>query len=199
MSTESMPREHPLSGGVSRGRKTEPDVIPVQTGDDASYEGGGPAVNHVGDFIARHPAESMAMATAAGVLTGVALEIAPKAAAKAITTAIVGTAAVGFVSALRADWGMTLEKFSRLTGYATRTIASWEGGAKVGKSAHRVLTKVQRLREALARVMSPDFIDEWMETPNQAFSGLKPLEVWERGEEDRIWGMIFYLESGIPG
>ena len=46
--------------------------------------------------------------------------------------------------------------------------------------------------------MSPDFIDEWMETPNQAFGGLKPLEVWERGEEDRIWGMIFYLESGVP-
>jgi DNA-binding transcriptional regulator YiaG len=172
--------------------------MPVQPGDDASYEGGGPGVNQVGDFIGRHPAESMAMAAAAGILTGVALEIAPKAAAKAITTAIVGTAAVSFVSALRADWGMTLETFSRLTGYATRTIASWEGGAKVGKSAHRVLTKVQRLREALARVMSPDFIDEWMETPNQAFGGLKPLEVWERGEEDRIWGMIFYLESGVP-
>ena len=45
---------------------------------------------------------------------------------------------------------MTLETFSRLTGYATRTIASWESGAKVGRSAHRVLTKVQRLREALA-------------------------------------------------
>jgi hypothetical protein len=55
------------------------------------------------------------------------------------------------------------------------------------------------LREALGRVMRPNFIGQWMETPNPAFGGLKPLEVWERGEEDRIWAMIFYLESGIPG
>ncbi len=47
--------------------------------------------------------------------------------------------------------------------------------------------------------MRPEFIGQWMETPNPAFGGLKPLEVWERGEEDRIWAMIFYLESGIPG
>ena len=78
MSIESTTHEHPASGG--------------------SYEGGDPAVNQVGDFIARHPAESMAMAAAAGVLTGIALETAPKATAKAITTAIVGTAAVGFVT-----------------------------------------------------------------------------------------------------
>jgi DNA-binding transcriptional regulator YiaG len=199
MTIESMPHKHPVSGGVCRGRKTEQEIISVQAGGVASYKGGDPAIGQVEDFIARHPAETMAMAVAAGVVTGVVLETAPKAAAKAITTAIVGTAAVSFVGALRADWGMTLETFSRLTGYATRTIASWESGAKVGKSARRVLTKVQRLREALARVMSPDFIDEWMETPNHAFDGLKPLEVWERGEEDRIWGMIFYLESGIPG
>ena len=81
MSIESTTHEHPANGGP--------------------YEGGDPAVNQVGDFIARHPAESMAMAAAAGVLTGIALETAPKAAAKAITTAIVGTAAVGFVSAPR--------------------------------------------------------------------------------------------------
>ncbi len=63
----------------------------------------------------------------------------------------------------------------------------------------RTLTKVQRLREALARVMSQDFIGRWMETPNPAFGGMKPLEVWERGEEDRIWAMVYYLESGVPG
>lgn len=198
MSTESMPREHPLSGGVSRGRKTEPDVIPVQTGDDASYEGGGPAVNHVGDFIARHPAESMAMATAAGVLTGVALEIAPKAAAKAITTAIVGTAAVGFVSALRGLGDDPREVLTIDRVCNAHSCILGRRGESREECASRPDQSPTSARSA-SRVMSPDFIDEWMETPNQAFSGLKPLEVWERGEEDRIWGMIFYLESGIPG
>ena len=38
-----------------------------------------------------------------------------------------------------------------------------------------------------------------MATPNDAFNGLKPLEVMERGEVDRIWQMIFVLRSGVPG
>ena len=37
---------------------------------------------------------------------------------------------------------------------------------------------------------------EWLDTPNDAFDGLKPLEIIERGEIDRLWNMIFYLESG---
>ena len=37
----------------------------------------------------------------------------------------------------------------------------------------------------------------WLETPNDAFGGLKPLEVIKRGEIDRLWNMIFYRESGI--
>jgi DNA-binding transcriptional regulator YiaG len=117
-----------------------------------------------------------------------------RATAKVAAASMVGAAA-GFVKALRADWGMTLEGFSRLTGYAVRSITSWEGGAKIGKNAVRTLTKVQRLREALGRVMRPDFIGPWMETPNPAFGGMKPLEVWESGEEDRIWG-LYSKETG---
>ena len=89
------------------------------------------------------------MAAAAGVVTGIALGGAPKAAAKVAAAAMVGAAAAGLVNALRMDWGMTLETFARLTGYATRTITSWESGAKIGKGAMRTLTKVQRLRERL--------------------------------------------------
>jgi hypothetical protein len=38
---------------------------------------------------------------------------------------------------------------------------------------------------------------QWLQTPNPAFGELKPLEVIERGEIDRLWSMIFYLESGV--
>ena len=56
----------------------------------------------------------------------------------------------------------------------------------------------QRLQQALAGVMRPDFIGPWLRTPNEAFSGLKPMEVIERGEVDRIWRMIYELEAGVP-
>lgn len=140
----------------------------------------------------------MAMAAAAGVVAGIALGSAPKGVARMATAAIAGAAAAGFVSALRAQWGMPRETFARLIGYGTRTIAGWETGAKVGKAPIRTLIKVQRLLDALSRVMEPGFAREWMETPNPAFNDMKPLEVWERGQEDQIWSMIFHLESGVP-
>jgi hypothetical protein len=40
---------------------------------------------------------------------------------------------------------------------------------------------------------------EWFQQPNPAFDGLKPLEVVERGQIDRIWAMVYHLESGVPG
>jgi hypothetical protein len=46
--------------------------------------------------------------------------------------------------------------------------------------------------------MKPKFILQWLHNPNEAFDGLKPLEVIARGQIDRIWRMIFYLESGMP-
>ena len=45
--------------------------------------------------------------------------------------------------------------------------------------------------------MAPEAIPQWLDAPNDAFDGLKPLEVIERGEIDRLWNMIFYLESGV--
>ena len=53
-------------------------------------------------------------------------------------------------------------------------------------------------RTALAEIMPPEHIAEWLDTPNNAFDKLKPLEVIERGEIDRIWRMVFLLRSGVP-
>jgi hypothetical protein len=35
--------------------------------------------------------------------------------------------------------------------------------------------------------------------PNPAFDGSTPLQVVERGETDRIWWMLYELESREPG
>lgn len=52
------------------------------------------------------------------------------------------------------------------------------------------------LHEALAQVMQTEAIPSWLDTPNPAFEGLKPLEVVERGQIDRLWRMLFHLEVG---
>jgi antitoxin Xre/MbcA/ParS-like protein len=57
--------------------------------------------------------------------------------------------------------------------------------------------ETERFQARLAEVVRPDAIPQWLDTPNDAFDGLKPLEVIERGEIDRLWNMIFYLESGV--
>jgi transcriptional regulator with XRE-family HTH domain len=99
---------------------------------------------------------------------------------------------------IRHELGVTRKDFARLTGYSERSIASWEGGEEPSAKGLQRLNEAKRLRDALAEVMQPESIADWLTTPNDAFHGLKPLEVIERGEADRIWQMIYYLESGEP-
>ncbi len=101
-------------------------------------------------------------------------------------------------SQVRQKLGMTRSKFSRMTGLSERTLASVESGKQIGEAGVRRLREMDRLRERLARVMKPEFIPQWLEAPNESFGALKPIEVLERGEIDRIWTLLFHLESGTP-
>jgi hypothetical protein len=83
-----------------------------------------------------------------------------------------------------------------MTGLSDRTLASWEAGARLSESAARVITSVERLLRALAEVVHRTAIAGWLDTPNETFDGLKPVEVMERGQADRIWRMIYFLGSG---
>jgi hypothetical protein len=102
------------------------------------------------------------------------------------------------VGALRRAWGVNRKIFSRLTGYSERALAEWESGKALTEAARKRLVEVQRLHLRLARVMDPGYLGRWLEQPNPAFGGFKPLELIERGEVDRIWEMVFKLESGAP-
>lgn len=101
------------------------------------------------------------------------------------------------VAALRRKLGLSRKLFSQLTGFSERALAGWESGQPLSTAGQRRIRELERFQERLAEVVRPEFIPEWLETPNQAFQGLKPLEVIERGEIDRLWDMIFYLESGV--
>lgn len=103
------------------------------------------------------------------------------------------------VGDLRQALGLNRRLFSRLTGYSERAIADWESGKEVSDSTRQRLMEVERLQQALARIMKADFVGTWLQTPNPAFDNFKPIEVIERGETDRVWRMVFALESGEPG
>ncbi len=128
----------------------------------------------------------------------------PKVSARAksrVKVAAVGPrqAAVLKVAEVRTGLGLPRRVFARLSGYSERALAEWESGKPLSGSSRQRMIEMDRLRQALARVMKADFIGVWLQSPNDAFDGLKPLEVVERGEVDRLWQMIYLLESGQPG
>jgi hypothetical protein len=101
------------------------------------------------------------------------------------------------VGGVRGRLGLSRKMFSRLSGFSERAIADWEGGKPISEPGLRRIKELDRFRERLSEVVAPDAIAGWLDAPNDAFGGLKPLEVIERGEIDRLWTMIFYLESGV--
>ncbi len=99
---------------------------------------------------------------------------------------------------LRKEWGLTAKDFARITGFSERAVAGWEAGAAIGPPARRRLLELRRLFASLAELVEAEALPIWFQMPNRALDGLKPIEVVERGETDRLWRMIFFMESGVP-
>lgn len=101
---------------------------------------------------------------------------------------------------LRQELGLNQALFGRLTGYSTRTIAALESNeTELTPGIARKVTEAARLKEALLHVVPAHAVARWLDTPNPAFDDLKPIELVERGHTDRLWRMIYELESGQPG
>lgn len=77
---------------------------------------------------------------------------------------------------------------------ASRTLQPMPSG---GSPARQKMIEAHRLREALAQIVPPDRLGEWMRTPNPAFEGHTPIQVLERGESDRLWRMIVQIDSNV--
>lgn len=87
---------------------------------------------------------------------------------------------------------------TRLTGYSQRSVDQWATGDAPSSPARRHLKEVERLFDALADIMEPEYIGVWLKEPNPAFDGSTPLQVIERGEGDQLWRMIYRVETGEP-
>ena len=100
---------------------------------------------------------------------------------------------------LRDQLQMQRVVFCRVVNVSERTIAKVEATAERVEKLFRPYNEVFRLTEALSDVVDPDSLGTWFQTPNASFGELKPMEVIERGEIDRLWEMVFRLRSGMPG
>lgn len=99
---------------------------------------------------------------------------------------------------LRHSLSMRRELFGRLVNVSVRTIAEVESSQKKVEKLRRNYVEVKRLCDALDEVVDSNELGIWFDTPNNAFGGLKPIEVIERGEIDRLWDMFYRLRSGVP-
>jgi DNA-binding transcriptional regulator YiaG len=97
------------------------------------------------------------------------------------------------------SFGVTQDSFTRLTGFSPRAVAHWASGRTPSGSAQNRLTELTRLFDALSEMVNARAIGEWLKQPNPAFDGSTPLQVIERGETDRIWRMIWELQTGNTG
>jgi DNA-binding transcriptional regulator YiaG len=96
-------------------------------------------------------------------------------------------------------YAVTQDTFTRLAGFSPRAVANWAQGQKPSASTERRLTELKRIFEALEKLVTQAAIGPWLKESNPAFDGSTPLQVIERGETDRIWRMIYELQSGEPG
>ena len=104
----------------------------------------------------------------------------------------------GMVVGLRKRLQLNQAIFARLLPVSVRSLATLESGSPPTDVVARRLIELRRLTNALTEVMKKESLGKWLQTPNEAFDGLKPIEVIERGESDRIWSTIYFLRSGVP-
>ncbi len=97
-----------------------------------------------------------------------------------------------------ARYQLSQDMLTRLSGFSLRAVSKWAQGSKPSASTLLRLKEIKRLLAALERLVAAEAIGSWLKDPNPAFDGSTPLQVIERGETDRIWRMLYELESGEP-
>lgn len=96
-------------------------------------------------------------------------------------------------------FGLRQETLSRMTGFSLRAVAGWSNGKAPSTPVRRALVEMDRLLDSLSRLMRPKDVGRWLKEPNPALDGSTPVQVIERGQTDRIWRLLYFLESGEPG
>src|SRR6266481_9587378 len=100
---------------------------------------------------------------------------------------------------LSRTYHLSNEALSRVTGASPRTVSYWNAGMAPQRSSAQKLKEVTRLFDALSDIIKAKSVGPWLQRPNDAFDGSTPLQVMERGENDRLWRMIWQIREGNAG
>src|SRR5438477_11038961 len=100
---------------------------------------------------------------------------------------------------LSRTYRLSNEALSRVTGASPRTVSYWNAGVAPQRSSTQKIREVTRLFDALSDIIKAKSIGPWLQRPNDAFDGSTPLQVMERGENDRLWRMIWQIREGNTG
>ncbi len=103
------------------------------------------------------------------------------------------------VGRLSRAYNLSNEAVSRVTGASPRTVSYWNAGMAPQRSSAQKIREVTRLFDALSDIIKAKSIGPWLQRPNDAFDGSTPLQVMERGENDRLWRMIWQIREGNAG
>ena len=103
------------------------------------------------------------------------------------------------VRRLSSTYHLSNEVVSRVTGASPRTVSYWNAGIAPQRSSAQKIREVTRLFDALSDIIKAKAIGPWLQRPNEAFDGSTPLQVMERGENDRLWRMIWQIREGNTG
>ena len=68
------------------------------------------------------------------------------------------------------------DMLSRMTVFSPRAVAEWSRGKEPSAPAKRVFAELDRLLDALARLMKPKEVGQWLKQPNLAFEGRLPCK-----------------------
>jgi len=103
------------------------------------------------------------------------------------------------LSAIRRRLGLTQAEFAKLVGLSERSIAGSATGAELNANSQRRIIEADRLATELEGVFrNVSGISKWLSSANPGFEQLTPLAVIERGEIDRVWRALYFLQSGSP-
>ncbi|MCU0795641.1 MAG: MbcA/ParS/Xre antitoxin family protein [Akkermansiaceae bacterium] len=93
--------------------------------------------------------------------------------------------------------GITRPLFAQIADCSERTLATYEGKARLPAKFARPVEESIRLILALEELAGDNAgLKEWLQKPNAAFDRRTPLSLITAGEVDVLWAMVHQIRQG---
>lgn len=101
----------------------------------------------------------------------------------------------------RRERGIPRKLFAQMADCSERKLATYEKAVALPKNVMRPIIETVRLIQTLQTLAGNDdaAVREWLEKPNPAFEGQKPLNLIIEGKIDRLWEMAYQVRHGEFG